>query len=40
MTSEEPSRLGIHHLLTDRDFTDGSVGVARFALEVELHGFY
>ena len=40
MTSDEPSRLGIHHRLADGDFPDGSVGVVRFALEAEFHRLF
>src|SRR5437899_12909073 len=40
MTSEEPSRLGIHHLLPYGDFTDRGVGVTGLALEVEFHRLF
>lgn len=38
MTSEDPSRLGIHHLLADGYVADRSVGVAGLALKVKFHG--
>src|ERR1043166_1884149 len=40
MTSEEPSRLGIHQFLPKRDFTDRGIGVAGLALEIELHRLF
>ena len=38
MTSEEPSRLGIHHLLTDADVRDSGERRGSFALEVKFNG--
>jgi len=40
MTSAEPSRLGIHHLLPYNDFTDWSLRVAGFALKIEFHRLF
>ena len=40
MTSEEPSRLGIHHLLPNRDFTDRGIGAAGLAFKIEFHRLF
>src|SRR5438874_2163220 len=37
MTSEDPSRLGIHRLLPDGNFTDRGIGIAGLALKIEFH---
>jgi hypothetical protein len=39
MTSEEPSRLGIHHLLANGDVADWSISAAGLALEIEFNRF-
>ena len=39
MTSPEPSRLGIHQLLTHVEVGDEGVGGIGFALEMEFDGF-
>src|SRR5947208_1592367 len=36
MTSVEPSRLGIHHLLANRNFADRSIVAAGLAFKVEF----
>ena len=39
MTPEEPSRLGIYHLLADADVRDSGERRSGFALEVKFDGF-
>src|SRR5690349_15557887 len=39
MTSPDPSRLGIHHLLPHIEVGHGRVGRSRFALKIKFDGF-
>src|SRR5712671_1912179 len=40
MISEEPSRLGIHHLLPNGHFSDRGERGARFALKIKFHRLF
>lgn len=40
MTSDEPSRLGIHHLPPNGDIADRRKGLAGFPFEIKFHRLF